>query len=102
LSTPYNFGQSSQKIQRGVCRTLPGSQLIQRNDARGGFGYFESSQCGATEEWRAIPEETGHYWEEADDTIGRLPLFLIVFSFFPLGKLPLVIRNLMNKIQPGL
>jgi hypothetical protein len=35
---------------------LPGSQLIQRNDARGGFGYFESSQCAATEEWRAPSE----------------------------------------------
>jgi hypothetical protein len=57
---------------------------------------------GSNHPGRAIPDETGHYWEVADDTIGRPPLFLIVFSFFPLGKLPLAIRNLMNKIQPGL
>jgi hypothetical protein len=66
LSTPYNFGQSSQNIQRGVWRTLPGSQLIERNDARGGFGYFESSQCGATEEWRAIPVPRMSRWVKGD------------------------------------
>ena len=36
-------------------------------------------------EWRAMPDETGH-WEVADDTIGRPPLFLIVFSFFSVGE----------------
>jgi hypothetical protein len=39
------------------------------------------------EKWRAIPDETGHYWEVADDTIGGPPLFLIVFSFFSVGEI---------------
>jgi len=33
-----------------------------------------------------MPDDTGHYREVADDTIGRPPLFLIVFSFFSVGE----------------